>query len=146
MTNLKIEMVRHSSPALLRGVKSLLPQLTSSDRTMTATELNTMITSPTATLLIVRDSDKIVGMISLAIVQMPSGLRSYLEDLVINSSYRRRGAATKLLEAAIDLARNAGVRTLDFTSRPSRIGTIELYERLGFRRRETNVFRYTFDE
>ncbi len=146
MTNLKIEVAKQASPALLRAVTSLLPQLTSSGRSMTAAELNTMITTPAATLLIAKDEEKIVGMISLAVVQMPTGLRSYLEDLVIDASYRRRGAATILLHAAIDVARNAGARTLDMTSRPSRTGAILLYERLGFRRRDTNAFRYTFYE
>ena len=77
MTNLKIEVVQHSSPALLRAVTSLLPQLTSSGRAMTEAELNTMIASPVANLLIAKEGEKIVGMISLAVVQMPSGLRSY---------------------------------------------------------------------
>ena len=146
MTNLRIEVAKQASPALLRAVTSLLPQLTSSGRTMTAAELNTMMASPVATLLIAKDEDEIIGMISLAIVQMPTGLRSYLEDLVIDSSYRRRGAAMMLVQAAIDLAREAGARTLDMTSRPSRAGAILLYERVGFRRRDTNAFRYTFYE
>jgi GNAT superfamily N-acetyltransferase len=59
------------------------------------------------------------GMISLAVVQMPSGMRSYLEDFVVDSTYRRRGVTTALLEAAIDHARNSGARSLDMTSRPS---------------------------
>jgi ribosomal protein S18 acetylase RimI-like enzyme len=146
MTSLKIEVAKHSSPTLLRAVTSLLPQLTSSGRTMTAAELNTMIASPHSTLFVAKDEDRIVGMISLAVVQMPTGLRSYLEDLVIDSSYRQRGAATALLQAAIGLARSSGARTLDMTSRPSRAGAIRLYERVGFQRRDTNAFRYSFYE
>ena len=146
MTNLKIEVVKQFDPSLLQAVASLLPQLTSSGRTMTAAELRAMIASPLTTLFIAKDEDKIVGMISLNVVQMPTGLRSYLEDLVIDSAYRQRGAATALLQAAIDLARSSGARTLNMTSRSSRTGAIRLYERLGFRRRDTNAFRYSFYE
>ena len=71
-------------------------------------------------------------MISLAVVQMPTGLRSYLEDLVVDSSYRQRGTATARLQATIGLARSSGARTLDMTSRPSRAGAVRLYERVGF--------------
>jgi hypothetical protein len=81
MTNLKIEDVKQFDPSLLQAVASLLPQLTSSGRTMTAAELRAMIASPLTTLFIAKDEDKIVGMISLNVVQMPTGLRSYLEDL-----------------------------------------------------------------
>ena len=146
MTNLKIEVANRSCPDLLRAVASLLPQLTSSGRSITAAELDTMIASPLTTLLVAKDGDKIIGMISLAVVQMPTGLRSYLEDLVVNSSYRHRGTATALLRAAIDLARNSAARTMDLTSRPSRTGAIRIYERLGFKRRETNPYRYVFYE
>ena len=83
-------------------------------------------------------------MISLAVVQMPTGLRSYLEDLVVDL-YRQRGAATALLQAALDFARKSAARTMDMTSRPSRTDAIRLYDRLGFRLRDTNPYRYVFE-
>lgn len=104
-----------------------------------------MIASPAATLFLAKDGDRIVGMISLTIVQMPRGLRSYLEDLVVDAAYRQRGAATALLRAALDFARTSAARTMDMTSRPSRTGAIRLYDRLGFERRDTNPHRYVFE-
>ena len=97
MTSLKIEIAKDFSPALLQAIASLLPQLTSSGRAMTAAELKAMIASPLTTLFIAKDDDRIVGTISLTVVQMPTGLRAYLEDLVVDASYRNRGAATALL-------------------------------------------------
>jgi ribosomal protein S18 acetylase RimI-like enzyme len=146
MTDLKIEVAHRFSPELLQAVTSLLPQLTSSGRLMTSAELKAMIDCPFATLFVAKDDDRIVGMISLAVVQMPTGLRSYLEDLVIDATFRQRGGATALLQAAIDYAKASGARSLDMTSRSSRIGAIRLYERLGFKRRDTNAFRYSFYE
>ena len=144
MTNLKIECAKDFSPALLQAVTSLLPQLTSSGRALSSEELKVMIASPFTTLFVAKDEGKIIGMISLAVVQMPTGVRAYLEDLVVDAPYRNRGAATALLQAAIDMARNSGARTLDMTSRASRTEAIRLYEQLGFQRRDTNAFRYPF--
>ena len=145
MTNLTIEIARQSSPDLLQAVTSLLSQLTSSGRAITAAELDAMIASPAATLFLAKEGDRIVGMISLAVVQMPTGLRSYLEDLVVDAPYRQRGAATALLQAALDFARKSAARTMDMTSRPSRTDAIRLYDRLGFKLRDTNPYRYVFE-
>ena len=142
--DLTIEIASEFSPALLEAVTSLLPQLTSSGRLISAAELKAMVDCPFTTLFVAKQEGKIVGMISLAVVQMPTGKRSYLEDLVIDARYRARGGATALLRAALDFARASGARTMDMTSRPSRAGAIRLYERLGFQRRETNAFRYSF--
>ena len=94
MTNLKIECAKDFSPTLLQAVTSLLPQLTSSGRALSSKELKVMIASPFTTLFVAKDEGKIIGMISLAVVQMPTGVRAYLEDLVVDSPYRNRGAAT----------------------------------------------------
>lgn len=94
MTNLTIEIARQSSADLLQAVTSLLSQLTTSGRAITAAELDAMIASPAATLFLAKDGDRIVGMISLAVVQMPTGLRSYLEDLVVDEP--RRGFPRKI--------------------------------------------------
>jgi ribosomal protein S18 acetylase RimI-like enzyme len=85
-------------------------------------------------------------MLSLVLVQMPTGLRALLEDLAVDSSYRRRGIATALMNFARDLASKAGARTIDLTSRPSREAGIRIYERLGYRRRDTGVFRLTLQQ
>ena len=144
MTDLKIEAAKQSSPALLHAINSLLPQLTSSGRTMTAAELNAMIASPHTTLFIAKEQDTIVGMICLVVVQMPTGLRSYLGDLVVDSSRRGRGVGRALLQAAIGRAGDFGVRTIDATSCSSRIGVLSLYECVGLRPRDTVPLRYSF--
>ncbi|MGB8637196.1 MAG: GNAT family N-acetyltransferase, partial [Pseudolabrys sp.] len=82
-----------SQDSRLQAVTSLLSQLTTSGRAITAAELDAMIASPAATLFLAKDGDRIVGMISLAVVQMPTGLRSYLEDLVVDEPSRHRASA-----------------------------------------------------
>jgi ribosomal protein S18 acetylase RimI-like enzyme len=144
MTQFDIYIAREFSPELLQAVTSLLPQLTSSSRTITEHELKSMIASPTTTLLIASKDRKVIGMISLSVAQMPTGLRSYLEDLVVDASYRRYGVATALLQAALDVAKKSSAQTMDMTSRETRVDAIRLYDRLGFKRRDTNPFRFTF--
>lgn len=146
MSDFTIEIAAEASPALLKAMQLLLPQLTTSGRFITETELRTMVESPFTTMFIAKQGAEIVGTISLSMAQMPTGLRSYLEDLVVDASCRRRGIARALMQAAIDHARNAGARTLDMTSRPTRQGAIQLYEELGFQLRQTNPYRFSFRE
>jgi ribosomal protein S18 acetylase RimI-like enzyme len=74
---------------------------------------------------------------------LPTGLRGHVEDVVMDESMRGRGIARKLLETMTTTAGERGLRTLDLTSRPSRESALRLYEGVGFRRRETNILRYT---
>jgi ribosomal protein S18 acetylase RimI-like enzyme len=131
------------SEALLRGISSLLPQLTSSGRELTAAELREITECPVTRLLVAKDEAEVVGMLSLVLVQMPPGLRAILEDLAVDSAYRRRGIRAALMNAARGMATDAGAWTVNFTSRPSREAGIRLYERLGYQRRDTGVFRLT---
>jgi ribosomal protein S18 acetylase RimI-like enzyme len=146
MSAIRIEVATECSEALLRGIATLLPQLSSSRRGLTATELKDIVDCPATRLLVARDGAEVVGMLSLILVQMPTGLRAILEDLAVDSAYRRRGIGTALLNSARELAANAGARTIDFTSRPSREAGIRLYERLGYQRRDTGVFRLTLQK
>jgi ribosomal protein S18 acetylase RimI-like enzyme len=143
MGAIRIEVATQFSDALLQGISTLLPQLTSSARALTAAELSKIVESPATHLFIAKDGAEIVGMLSLVLVQMPTGLRAILEDLAVDVSYRRRGIGAALMNSARDLATEAGARTIDFTSRPSRSAGIRLYERLGYQRRDTGVFRLT---
>jgi ribosomal protein S18 acetylase RimI-like enzyme len=146
MSPIRIEVATQYSEALLRGISSLLPQLTASGRGLTAAELKDITDCPATRLLVAKEGAEVVGMLSLVLVQMPTGLRALLEDLAVDSSYRRRGSATALMNFARDLASKAGARTIDLTSRPSREAGIRIYERLGYRRRDTGVFRLTLQQ
>ncbi len=85
----------------------------------------------------------IVGMLTLVTFRLPTGVRAWIEDVVVDSSLRGRGIGEALTKAALDVATSAGARTVDLTSRPSRESANRLYARVGFEMRETNVYRYT---
>ena len=131
---------------LVDAFARLIPQLSRSNPAPDAVALGRIVDSEASTLLIARDeSGRIVGSMTLAMFRIPTGLRAWIEDVVVDEDARGRGIGRVLNERALELARDAGARTVDLTSRPSREAANRLYQRLGFVERETNVYRYTFD-
>jgi ribosomal protein S18 acetylase RimI-like enzyme len=139
-----ISEVRQVDEATVAAVAHLLPQLSRSSAPPSAAELTELVTSPATTLFsATTDDGTMVGMLTLALFRIPTGVRAWIEDVVVDDAVRGSGAATGLTQAALDAARAAGARTVDLTSRPSREAANRLYQRIGFEARETNVYRYT---
>jgi ribosomal protein S18 acetylase RimI-like enzyme len=123
----------------------LIPQLSSSSPAPTADQLQSMVDSDASTILIARAADgTIVGSMTLVMFAIPTGLRAWIEDVVVDGEARGLGVGQIINERALEIAREAGVTTIDLTSRPSREAANRLYQRMGFVARETNVYRYTF--
>jgi ribosomal protein S18 acetylase RimI-like enzyme len=123
------------------AVATLIPQLSSSPPPFELPQLERMIADPATTLFLAHDGEMLVGMLTLAIFLVPTGVRAWIEDVVVDAAARGAGVASALVEAALDLATARGARTVDLTSRPTREAANRLYLRLGFERRETNVYR-----
>jgi len=105
------------------------------------------VASPSSILLIARDhGGAVVGTLTLAVFRIPTGVRALIEDVVVDGRARGLGTGTALVGAALARARGAGARTVDLTSRPTREDANRLYLRMGFRARETNVYRYSYDD
>ena len=81
-------------------------------------------------------------MLTLVVFRIPTGVRAWIEDVVVDAAVRGRGVGEALSQAALTRAAAAGARTVDLTSRPSREAANRLYRRLGFVPRETNLYRY----
>jgi ribosomal protein S18 acetylase RimI-like enzyme len=122
----------------------LLPLLSSSAPPPTDGEVAEIIESPATTLFVAREGDggPIVGTLTLVLFRIPSGIRAWIEDVIVDSDVRGRGCGEELTKVALDAARAAGARTVELTSRPSRKAANRLYLRMGFKARETNVYRY----
>ena len=135
-----VEVLAAPSPRDAEAIARLIAHL-SSARPPDPAELRDLVSSPTVTLFVARSGDAIVGTLSLAIFAVPTGRRAWIEDVVVDPRFRERGIASRLVAAALKLATEAACRTVDLTSRPSRQDANRLYERLGFVRRETNVYR-----
>jgi len=131
------------TPALVEAFAALIPQLSSSNPPPTAAELAEIIAAPATTLLLALDDDgTVLGALTLAIFRIPTGLRAWIEDVVVDGAARGRGVGEELNRVALERARDAGATTVDLTSRPSREAANRLYQRIGFVQRTTNVYRY----
>ena len=132
---------------LLAAFERLIPQLSSSNPPPGREQLQAMVDSDSSTILIARDdSGNIVGSMTLAMFRIPTGLRAWIEDVVVDDAARGQGVGRLVNERALEIAKAAGATTVDLTSRPTREAANRLYQRMGFVARETNVYRYTFDD
>ena len=121
----------------------LIPQLSSSNPPPSRTQLEDLVASEASTLFVARVDGRIVGSLTLATFRIPTGVRAWIEDVVVDESARGHGVGEVLNLAALDRAREAGAITVELTSRPSREAANRLYQRMGFVTRDTNVYRYT---
>lgn len=133
-------------PELVASLRRLLPQLSSSAPPIAEADLAEIVASPATVLFVARRGGTIVGSLTLAVFRLPTGMRAWIEDVVVDEAARGAGVGAALTVAAIDRARRAGARTVDLTSRPSREAANRLYQRLGFELRQTNVYRHEHAE
>ncbi|MEL6985271.1 MAG: GNAT family N-acetyltransferase [Actinomycetota bacterium] len=120
----------------------LIPQLSSSNPPPSAEVLQTIAASEASHLLLAIEDGKIYGSLTLVVFGIPTGLRAWIEDVVVDGDARGKGVGAALNSHALELAKTLGATTVDLTSRPSREAANRLYQRLGFEARETNVYRY----
>src|SRR5580700_10476843 len=140
-----VEEVTTVTPEVLDALHALVPELSSSAPPLTQEALDAIVRSPATVLFVARDADDgvILGSLTLVVFSAPTGPRAWIEDVVVATETRGRGIGAALVHAANRRAAAAGSRTVDLTSRPSREAANRLYVRLGFVRRETNVYRKT---
>jgi ribosomal protein S18 acetylase RimI-like enzyme len=143
--SIEVLLLREVTDEDARAINRLLPQLSKSAPPLDAAALQQTATWNGNSLLVARAAGEIVGMLTLVMFPIPTGLRVRIEDVVVDESARGQGVGTALSREAIRLAKAAGARTIDLTSRPSRESANRLYERLGFRLRDTRVYRLADD-
>jgi ribosomal protein S18 acetylase RimI-like enzyme len=141
---ISIAAVAEVTPDLVEAMNRLLPALSSSASPPSAKELREIVESPATVLLVARsDVQTLVGTLTLVSFRLPTGMRAWIEDVIVDPKARGLGVGSSLCQAAIRYATELGAVSIDLTSRPSRVAANRLYQKLGFQRRETNVYRYT---
>lgn len=137
-----IERATEVTLELTAAFQRLTPQLSRSAPAPDADRLAEIIAHDATTILVARGDDSaVVGTLTLVVFQIPTGIRAWIEDVVVDEATRGQGVGEALIRAALDEAAEAGAKTVDLTSRPSREAANRLYQRLGFEPRETNVYR-----
>jgi len=139
--SVQIEICEVVDDDVVQAFEMLIPQLSKSNPPPSRSELEALVTSEASTLFLAKLDGRIVGSLTLAMFRIPTGVRAWIEDVVVDDSARGHGAGEALNRAALDFAKAKGAITVDLTSRPSREAANRLYQRLGFTLRETNVYR-----
>jgi ribosomal protein S18 acetylase RimI-like enzyme len=140
----RVEELHEVTDEVLAAFGHLLPQLSRSAPPLDRAALDRIVGSAATRLLIARAGDKIAGTLSLVLFPIPTGVRAWIEDVIVDEAARGQGIGEALTREALRLAGAAGARTVDLTSRPSREAAGRLYERVGFQPRSTRLYRYAF--
>lgn len=140
--SVQVAVLSEVTPEVVEAFGRLLPQLSASAPPLDAAALTAIVAARASTVLVARVDGRIAGTLTLAMFPIPTGLRAWIEDVVVDSSARGHGVGKALTLEALDIARKAGARTVDLTTRPSRVAAGHLYERVGFERRESRLYRY----
>jgi len=139
----RVEEADAVSSELVAAIARLVGQLSASAQPPSADAVAAIVASPASRLLLARERDgRVVGMLTIVLFPIPTGIRAWIEDVVVDQDARGRGVGALLTRAALELAVAHGARTVDLTSRPDREAANRLYARLGFEQRQTNVYRY----
>jgi ribosomal protein S18 acetylase RimI-like enzyme len=140
----EISVADRAGPELVEAIARLIRQLSSSPSPVTPDidDLRAVMQSGATTLLLARaGGGAVVGMLSLVVFRIPTGVRAFIEDVAVDADFRGRGLGKALTRRAVELALARGARTVELTSRPERVAANRLYRGLGFERRDTNVYR-----
>jgi ribosomal protein S18 acetylase RimI-like enzyme len=138
----RIEEVTSVDAELVASLRGLIAQLSSSASPPTDSDIREIVDSRATRLLVARGDDgAIVGSLTLAQFRIPTGVGVWIEDVVVDAAARGQGTGEALVREGVRLARAAGARSVNLTSRPDRAAANRLYQRLGFEQRETNVYR-----
>lgn len=131
-------------PGYLASINNLLLQLSDSIHTITEEELNILLSSSQSHLYVLESDGQFIGMTTLCLYQCPTGWKAWIEDVIVDRNFRGKGYGKLMVRKAMEECKNRGNVTLMLTSRPSRIVANQLYQSLGFEKRETNVYKMKF--
>ena len=137
----EVEVLQEVTDEVVKAFGRLLPQLSSSAGPLDAEALEKLVNWRGNRLLVALVDGEIMGALTLVMFPIPTGLRAWIEDVVVDEAARGQGVGAALTREAVRLARADGAGTVDLTSRPSREAANRLYERLGFQPRDSKVYR-----
>ena len=140
-----IERITNIDERTANALQLLIPELTNDqNRIPTIENLEKVISSPNNFVFIAKNNDEIIGTPTLVFYWIPSGLKVWIEDVIVSNNARGKGVATALMWHAIGIARENGAKKIDLSSSPWREAANNLYLKLGFEKRDTNMYRLYF--
>ncbi|NDV46237.1 GNAT family N-acetyltransferase [Paludibacter sp. 221] len=141
---MKIIEVREFSIDYYHAVEKLIAKLTNSPASFSESFFKEIVSSPNSYFFLLLDEGSVAGMLTIGTYKSPTGVKGWIEDVVVDEQYRGKGLGKKIMEHALSFTKSLGVDTLMLTSNPSRIAANKLYHSLGFEQKETNVYKMVF--
>jgi len=142
----QVEIATRVDNDLVMAFQRLIPQLSKSNPAPSKEQLESIVASDSSHVLLAKVDGVIVGSLTLVIFHIPTGIRAWIEDVVVDTDARGKGVGEALNNYALAEAKRQGVSTVDLTSRPSREAANRLYQRIGFKARDTNVYRFQISD
>jgi ribosomal protein S18 acetylase RimI-like enzyme len=140
---MKIKKIYKFTETAFKAVLRLLPQVAPEADLPAKQDFKSIVTSPNIHFFVAEsDNKRIIGMLTIGTYRSPSGIKAWIEDVVIDESQRGKGLGEELMLFAIDYSRTLGANSVGLTSRPSRIAANRLYQKIGFIQYKTNVYKY----
>lgn len=133
--------IKTYSPEYHEAMQRFLDQLTSQPTMLTETMYRQLVESDNSHLFFLMKDNQIAGMLTVGIYHSPTGGKAWIEDVVIDKTFRGQGLSKLLVAHAIEFTKAQGIPSLMLTSNPKRIAANKLYQAMGFERKETNVYR-----
>ncbi len=142
MDSIRITQASQVTDDLIESIARLLPQL--SPKPIPSKEaLTEIVASPNTIIITACDETRIIAMLTLVLYRTPSGSRARIEDVVVDQASRGKGIAKAMIRYATDLAAQKNAATIDLTSEPNRKAANQLYQKIGFKKHDTNTYRFT---
>ena len=142
---MRIDIVTKADEELYEAFQRLVPQLTNNNPPPSLNDLADLVRDSSSTLMVARnEKQEIVGALTLAVYRGPTGIRSIIEDVIVDTSARGQGIGEALMQRAIEIAKEKGAGNISLTSNPLRESANRLYLRVGFKKRETNAYQMKF--
>ena len=126
------------------AMQRFLDQLTTNPMTLTEEMFRQLLASPNSHLFFLMKDKQTAGMLTVGIYHSPTGGKAWIEDVVVDETFRGQGLSKLLVAHAIEFTKSQGIPSLMLTSNPKRIAANKLYQAMGFERKETNVYRMKF--
>ena len=115
----EVREVSEMEPGLTEAMAALLPQLSKSAPPLTDEVLAGVVTHEACHFLVAEEDGALLGSLTLVVFPIPTGVRAWIEDVVVDGDARGKGVGAALNQFALQ------------------------YKRLGFVQRETNVYRHS---
>ena len=139
---MEIKQIKEVTDELVSAMATLVPLLAEKAKTPSFSDLQQITTADGTFFFVAEENGVILGTLTLVTYRIPTGKKAWIEDVVVEKNGRGKGIGKLLLEHAMQFAAEQGIPKIDLTSNPTRVAANELYKKIGFQLRDTNVYRY----